>query len=51
VSKSTSPVQVYQNGQGGGATIPIHFKDQRVTTGIEKTGQRCAAVEQAGKLT
>jgi len=42
---------VYRNGQGGGATIPDHFKDQSVETGSEKTGQRCAAVEQAETLT
>ena len=46
-----TPDEVYRNGQGGGATIPDHFKDQSVETGSEKTGQRCAAVEQAETLT
>ena len=46
-----TPDEVYRNGQGGGATIPDHFKDQSVETGREKTGQRCTAVEQAETLT
>jgi len=46
-----TPDEVYRNGQGGGATIPDHFKDQSVETGREKTAQRCAAVEQAETLT
>lgn len=46
-----TPDEVYRDGQGGGASIPDHFKGQPVTTGTEKTGQRCAAVEQAETLT
>lgn len=45
-----TPDEVYRDGLGGGAAIPDHFKGQPVTTGTEKTGQRCAAVEQAETL-
>ena len=48
-----TPAAVYRTGQGGGASIPDHFKDRRGDSPVslcsmgespqEKTGQRCSA--------
>ena len=43
-----TPLQVYSNAQGGGASIPDYFQDKRENEipSLEKTGQRCSAAIQ-----
>ena len=44
------PDEVYQSGQGGGASIPDHFGGQGAASKKEETGQRCAAANMAEAL-
>jgi len=46
-----TPDEVYQSGQGGGASVPDHFGARKATPETEQTGQRCAAATMAEALT
>lgn len=46
-----TPDEVYQSGQGGGASVPDHFSTRKATPEHEQLGQRCAAATMAEALT
>lgn len=46
-----TPDEVYQTGQGGGASVPDHFRARKAEPEQVTTGQRCAAAPMAEALT